>query len=286
MKIGLMFSNTGALVQPELLAHLVTTAEKCGIESVWTIEHVVIPQGFQTPYPYSRDGKLPGGENAPILDPLLPIAFAAALTSSIRFGTGVIILPQRHPLYIAKQAATLDVVSGGRLMLGIGSGWLTEEFQALQIEFSSRGARTDEAIQAIRAIWRDDPASFKGKHFNFDPIRSFPKPLQKSGVPIHVGGHSKAAVRRAARFGDGFFPAPGNLATLRELFDAVRAECSKIGRSPAEVELSAGGRLTLDLIKQFQDMGVSRAMTIPPGADRDGITRGLEKLGNEIIAKV
>jgi probable F420-dependent oxidoreductase len=282
MKIGLMFTNTGALSEPDLIAHLATTAEQCGLESMWTIEHVVIPQGFQTPYPYARDGKFPGGETAPILDPLIPLSFCASITSRLRFGTAVMILPQRHPLYVAKELATLDVLSGGRAMLGIGSGWLKEEFEALQINFKERGARTDEAIGAIRALWRDDPSTFAGKHFNFRELKSFPKPMQKRGIPIHVGGHSPAAVRRAARLGDGFFPAPGNLNVLKDLFGKVREECGKIGRNPAEIELSAAGRLTPDLIKTFQDMGVARAMTIPPGADRDSLSRGLEKLGNDL----
>jgi probable F420-dependent oxidoreductase len=192
------------------------------------------------------------------------------------------ILPQRHPLYVAKELATLDVLSGGRAMLGIGSGWLKEEFAALQIDFKDRGARTDEAVGAIRALWCNDPSSFEGKHFNFHALKSFPKPIQKGGIPIHVGGHSPAAVRRAARLGDGFFPAPGNLNVLKDLFGKVREECAKIGRNPAEIELSAAGRLTPDLIKTFQDMGVARAMTIPPGGDRDSLSRGLEKLGNDL----
>jgi probable F420-dependent oxidoreductase len=282
MKIGLMFTNTGALSQPDLIAHLATTADQCGIESMWTIEHVAIPQGFQTPYPYARDGKFPGGETAPILDPFIPLSFCASITKKLKFATAVVILPQRHPIYVAKELATLDVLSGGRVMFGIGSGWLKEEFAALQLDFKERGARTDESIAAIRALWRDDPATFEGKHFNFRAMKSFPKPLQKGGIPIHVGGHSPAAVRRAAHLGDGFFPAPGNLNVLKDLFGKLREECAKIGRNPAEIELSAAGRLTPDLIKTFQDMGVARAMTIPPGGDRDSLSRGLEKLGNDL----
>jgi probable F420-dependent oxidoreductase len=283
MKIGLMFTNAGAFTAPDLMAHLATTADRCGIESMWTIEHVVIPQGFKTPYPYSRDGKLPGGETGPILDPLIPLSFCAAITSKIRFGTAVMILPQRHPIYVAKELATIDVMSGGRAMLGVGSGWLKEEFEALQQDFHTRGARTDEAIGAIRALWREDPSTFEGKYYKFREMRSFPKPVKKGGIPIHIGGHSPAAVRRAARLGDGFFPAPGNLNVLKELFGKVREECAKIGRNPAEIELSAAGRLTPDLIKTFQDMGVTRAMTMVPGADRDAISRGLEKIGDDLV---
>src|SRR5258708_13480645 len=159
MKFGLMFVNPGPFSNPDLLAHLATTAENCGFESLWTVEHVVIPKGYQTPYPYSKDGKIPGGEDVAIPDPLLPLGFVAALTKKIKLATGVMILPQRHPLYVAKELATLDLLSGGRTILGIGSGWLKEEFDALGLDFHARGARTDEAIKSMRALSRRKPAT-------------------------------------------------------------------------------------------------------------------------------
>ncbi|MGH7935244.1 MAG: TIGR03619 family F420-dependent LLM class oxidoreductase, partial [Candidatus Binataceae bacterium] len=174
MKIGLMFVNSGPFSRPELLAELARGAEQCGVESIWTVEHVVIPHDYQSPYPYSKTGKIPGGEDVSIPDPLLPLSYAAALTSKIRLCTGVVILPQRDPLYLAKQLATLDVLSHGRVTLGIGSGWLKEEFDALGLDFHSRGARTDEAMKALRTLWRDNPSNFHGKHFNFGPVVSFP----------------------------------------------------------------------------------------------------------------
>src|SRR5215469_322089 len=151
MKFGLMFVNSGPFSNHELLAHLARTAEQCGFESLWTVEHVVIPKDYVSPYPYSKSGKIPGGEDVAIPDPLLPLSYAAALTKTICLATGVVILPQRQPLYLAKEIATLDLLSGGRVMLGVGSGWLKEEFNALGLDFESRGARTDEAIQAMRA---------------------------------------------------------------------------------------------------------------------------------------
>src|SRR5579859_7006486 len=226
MKIGLMFINSGPFSNPDLLAHLAQHAEACGVESLWTVEHVVIPKGYQTPYPYSKDGKIPGGEDVAIPDPLLPLSFVAALTKKIKLATGVMILPQRHPLYVAKELATLDLLSGGRTILGIGSGWLKEEFDALGLDFHARGARTDEAIQSLRACWRDNPSSFHGKHFDFGPLMSFPKPAQPS-IPVHIGGHSPAAARRAGRLGDGFFPALGEAAKLKELFAIMRTEAQK-----------------------------------------------------------
>jgi len=286
MKIGLLFANAGPFSQPDLLAHLATTAEKVGVESLWTVEHVVIPQGYKSPYPYAKDGKIPGGEHVPIPDPLIPLGFVAAITKKIKLATGVVILPQRHPVYVAKEVATIDVLSGGRMILGIGSGWLKEEFDALGLEFKHRGARTDESIQALRALWSEGPSSFHGKHFNFGPALSFPKPAQRGGIPIHIGGHSPAAARRAGRLGDGFFPALGEIPKLKELFDLMRDEAAKHGRKADQIELSCMGRANLDAFKALQDIGITRVVVPPPGNDKDKLSAGLEKLGNEVIAKL
>jgi probable F420-dependent oxidoreductase len=286
MKIGLMFVNSGPFSQPELLAHLAVTAEKCGVESLWTVEHVVIPQGYQSPYPYAKSGKIPGGEDVAIPDPLLPLGYIAAITSKVKLATGVMILPQRNPLYVAKEMATLDLLSHGRTILGIGSGWLKEEFDALGLDFHVRGARTDEAIKSLRALWNDNPSSFHGKHFDFGPLMSFPKPAQKGGVPIHVGGHSPAAARRAGRLGDGFFPAIGEIPKLNELFAIMREEAAKCGRKAEAIELSCMGRASLDTIKKFEDIGIRRVVVPPPGFDKDNLTRGLEQMGNDLIAKL
>lgn len=286
MKLGLMFANSGPFAEPELLAHLAKTAEECGIESLWTVEHVVIPHNYQTPYPYKRDGKIPGGEEVAIPDPMIPLAYVAPITRRIRLATGVLILPQRHPLYVAKEVATLDLLSHGRVILGIGSGWLEEEFDALGLDFHSRGARTDEAIAAMRVLWRENTSTFHGKHFDFHDVKSFPKPAQTSGVPIHIGGHSPAAARRAGRFGDGFFPAITDVEKLKELFAIMRETAQKAGRDPASIELSSGGRADLDTISRLHDIGVSRVVITPPAFDADGLTRGLHKIANEVLAKL
>ncbi len=287
MKLGLMFANSGPFSNPQLFAHLAQSAERFGFESIWTVEHVVIPQDYKSPYPYSPSGKIPGSEEVPIPDPLLPLAYAAAITKNLKLGTGVMILPQRHPLYVAKEMATLDVLSNGRAILGIGSGWLKEEFDSLGLDFRRRGARTDEAIQSLRALWSPDAASsFHGRHFNFGPVKCFPKPVQKGGVPIVVGGHSPAAARRAGRFGDGFFPAISDPAKLKELIAMMAAEAEKAGRDPGAIELSCMGRAKLDSIKALQDVGISRVVVAPPAFDQEGITRGLEKIANEVIAQL
>ncbi len=286
MKFGLMFVNSGPFSDPDLLAHLAITAEQCGFESLWTVEHVVIPKGYATPYPYSKDGKIPGGEDVAIPDPLLPLGFVAAVTKQIKLATGVMILPQRNPLYVAKEMATLDVLSHGRTILGIGSGWLKEEFDALGLDFHSRGARTDEAIKSLRALWCENPSSFHGKQFDFGPVMSFPKPAQQQGIPIHIGGHSPAAAKRAGRLGDGFFPALNEVAKLQELFGLVREAAAKANRKAAQIELSCIGRAKADAIKPFEDIGISRVVVAPPGFDKEALSRGLEKIGNEVIARV
>ena len=287
MKLGLMFVNSGPFSNPSLLAHLATTAERCGVESMWTVEHVVIPQDYKSPYPYSSSGKIPGGEDVAIPDPLLPLAFAAAVTKKIKLATGVLILPQRHPLYVAKELATLDVLSGGRAILGIGSGWLEEEFTSLGLDFHTRGARTDEAIKSLRALWNEEAASFHGKHFNFGPVKCYPKPVQKGGVPIHVGGHSSAAARRAGRYGDGFFPTVTNPEKLKHLFELVRSEAQKAGRNPDAIEFSCMVRSTQpDDLKALADLGVTRVVMMPPGTKPEIITRSLEKFQQEVIARM
>ena len=286
MKIGISYANAGPFVQPERLSHLAETADRCGFESIWTVEHVVIPEGYKSTYPYAASGKIPGGEDVPIPDPLLPLAYAAARTTKLKLATGIVILPQRHPLYVAKELATLDVLSGGRMIFGIGSGWLREEFDSLGLDFGSRGSRTDEAIEAVRVLWREDSSRFEGKHFNFGPVKSFPKPVQKGGVPIHIGGHSKAAARRAARLGDGFFPMELDAAKLAGLLNYMKEECAKAGRNPAEIEISAAGKPTLDFVNRYREMGVSRMVIAPPAWDTEGLTRGLEKLADELLSKL
>jgi len=286
MKFGLMFATVGPFMMPESLARLAPLAEQVGIESMWSIEHVVVPIGYQSEYPYNKSGKLPMPDNMPLPDPLLPLAFAAAVTKKLRLATGILILPQRHPLYVAKEVATLDVLSGGRTILGIGSGWLKEEFDALGIPFNERGARTNEAIRALRSLWKQAPEPFDGKFYKWAAVESNPKPVQAGGVPIVVGGHSEAAAKRAGRYGDGFFPAKGDEAALKQLFDVMRDEAKKAGRDASKIEITAGAAKDLDAVKRHRDLGVSRMTVAPAGFDEDSIAKGLEKFGNEVIAKL
>ncbi len=285
MKFGLMYANAGPFAFPQLTAHLAQTAERVGIESLWTVEHVVIPVGYASTYPYDPSGKIPAPDQMPIPDPLVWLAYVAAVTKTIRLATGIVILPQRHPLYVAKEVATLDVLSGGRVIFGIGVGWLQEEFDALGIPFAERAARTAEMVRAIRSLWKDEAAPFHGKFHRWEKLESHPKPVQKPGVPIVVGGHTELAARRAARYGDGFFPGVADEEKLIWLLDVMRDECRRLGRDPATIEVTSGRAVPdAEGVKRLRDLGVSRFMVPPPAFDAEGLTQGLEKLG-DLIAR-
>ncbi|MEZ5850385.1 MAG: LLM class F420-dependent oxidoreductase [Hyphomicrobiaceae bacterium] len=238
MKFALHFANSN-FPDAASASRMARAAEKAGFESVLVIEHVVWPTTYASRYPYSPSGKLPGGPDTLLPDPLIWMAFAAAATTTLRFMTGILIVPQRNPVVLAKELATLDYMSGGRITLGIGVGWLKEEFEALGVPFARRGARTDEYIAAMRALWEKDDASFKGAFVSFEGMSCNPKPVQ-ARLPIVIGGHSEVAARRAARLGDGFFPATGSPVAIEPLIALMRAEATAAGRDPSQIEVTTG----------------------------------------------
>ncbi len=257
MKFGLRYCNTGRYVDPERAVELMQAGEAAGFESAWTVEHTVLPEGYESPYPYSPDGKIAGGANdIPLPDPLIWMAYVAARTSTIKLGTGILILPQHNPVITAKQIATLDVMSAGRILIGIGVGWLAEEFDALGVEFASRGARTDEYVAAMRVLWSDDAPTFSGEFVQFKGAYCRPQPVNGT-VPIIVGGHSKAAARRAGRIGDGFFPARG---ISEDLLQLARTTASENGRDPDALEITASLPPNLEEIPALAAQGVDRIL--------------------------
>jgi probable F420-dependent oxidoreductase len=289
MKFGVAFANVGPMAYAEGAVALAQAAEAGGFESLWTVEHTIVPAGYQSPYPYSPTGKMPGPEDSDIPDPLIWLTYVAASTSTIRLGTGILILPQRNPIVLAKEVATLDRLSGGRVELGVGVGWLEEEFDALGISFADRGARTDDHIAALRALWTQDAASHHGTHSSFDGAISRPRPTQGS-VPIVVGGHSKVAARRAGRLGDGFFPGRGSHEALAELIAVMKATAVEHGRDPDAIEISAGGNgalgsKALDEVKALRDLGVSRVIVPPLAYDPEGQRTAFAKYGEDVIAR-
>ena len=279
MKFGVMFANTGPFVEPDAAVELAQAAEAAGCESIWTVEHVVVPAGYASQYPYAKDGRMPGGrEDFDIPDPLIWLSYVAAATNKIRLATGVMIMPQRNPLVTAKAVATLDRLSKGRMILGIGSGWLEEEFDALGVSFDDRGDRTDEYLEAMKQAWASDTASYRGTFVNFSNVYSRPQPAN-GHVPIIVGGHSRRAARRAGELGDGFFPGRGNFDELAALFDHARHCAEESGRDPEALEFTAGGPTSPDYVEQLAEIGVTR-MIVPPMDPSQ-----FSKFGEEVISQ-
>ena len=243
MEFGVAFANIGPFVDPNHAIRLARAAEAAGFESIWTVDHVVVPAGYQSKYPYDPSGRLPSGEATVFPDPLIWLAYVAAVTSTLRLATGILIVPQRNPLVLAKELATLDHLSGGRMILGAGIGWLQEEFDALGIPFAGRGRRTEEAIGAMRALWSQDQASFEGSTANFSDCFLRPQPPGGT-IPVHVGGHSEAAARRAGRIGDGFFPFGVNPDELPRLIAIARQSAEEAGRDPMALEVTVQGIAT------------------------------------------
>jgi probable F420-dependent oxidoreductase len=287
MKFGVMFANTGFGSSPEGAVALAQAAEAGGFDSLWTVEHVVVPSGYQSEYPYDPSGKMAGGaEVFDLPDPLIWLAWAAAHTARIKLATGVLVLPQRNAVVTAKEVATLDHLSGGRVVLGVGVGWLAEEFAALGVPFNERGARMDEYIDVLRELWSPggDPekSTVDGRFVSFDQCIMRPRPAHGT-VPIVIGGHSPAAARRAGRRGDGFFPGGGTMEELAEMFALVRAEAEASGRDADAIELySGGGRPGPKLdarIEQLAELGVTNMVVAAAPPDE------LADIGRDLVAR-
>ena len=286
MKFGVAFANIGAFVDPVEAIRLARAAEAAGFESIWTVDHVVVPGGYRSKYPYDPSGRLPSGEGTVFPDPLIWLAYVAARTSTLRLGTGILIVPQRNPVVLAKELATLDSLSGGRMILGAGIGWLEEEFQALGVPFAGRGQRMDEAIGAMRALWSEERASFTGTTATFTDCFLRPQPPGGT-IPVHVGGHSEAAARRAGRIGDGFFPLGVGVEELPPLIDLTRASAEEAGRDPAAVEITMqcnamGGEEAVAAVKALQQAGVHRVL-VPAGLFGADFEQSLARYGEDVI---
>jgi probable F420-dependent oxidoreductase len=288
MDFGLAFANTGPFADPAGAADLARVAEAAGFESLWTVEHVIYPQGYESAYPYATDGKMPAVPSTPIPDPLVWLTWVAAHSQRLRLATGILILPQRNPLVLAKEVATLDHLSGGRVELGIGVGWLREEFDAIGVPWEHRGKRTDEYIEALRALWASDDAAYDGRFTNFERVSSNPKPAQGQ-VPIVIGGHSPAAARRAGRLGDGFFPGKGSPAELREMIDIVHQAAADTGRDPSAIRVTAASADVLrssdpvGAVQELASAGVSRVMLPAFALLRPSLEEAADSLRERVI---
>jgi probable F420-dependent oxidoreductase len=280
--IQLMYER---LSEPEFLIQAGQLAEQLGFDSLWLADHVVVPSGYASVYPYNAGGRVPV-EHFP--EPLISLALLAGLTERIELGTAVLVLPQRNPVVLAKQVATLDALARGRVRLGVGVGWLREEFEALDAEFDNRGARTDEYIDAMRSLWTQDAPRYDGKYVRLDgTFELVPRPARAEGAAVIIGGHSPAAARRAARRGDGFFPFTVDPEALVSLYEAMRKEAANIGRSTDLIELIGPTTTLPGWIARLEDMGVTHAI-MPSGSpdlDLEALKLRLGRFSERAIEK-
>ena len=253
--LGLFGTNMGAAATAEGARRLGALAEDLGYDSLWMGEHVVAPSPRVAPSPQEPD--------YPILDPLVAFGFMAAVTERVRLATGIIILPQRNPVVLAKQLASLDVVSRGRVVFGMGVGYVEPEMRAVGVPMEGRGARSDEYVAAMRALWQDEKPAFAGEHVSFRGVDAYPRPVQDR-IPVIVGGHSEAAHRRAVRIGDGWYGFALDRATTAVQVASLRQAAEAAGRDFESLELtvSPAERLDADVVRDFSDMGVDRLVLI------------------------
>lgn len=284
MKLGIVPVNIGVLSPVKLVA-VAQKAEECGLESVWTFEHVIVPTDYASKYPYHPSGKMGVTAETPFLDPLITLAHIAATTKTLRLGTGINILPQANPLLMAKQAATLDVLSGGRFELGLGIGWLREEFDAMGTPFARRGARFDDYLTAMKKVWTGDEVQHEGDFVQWSGFKSHPRPHQRPHMPIVIGGTSDRAFRRVIEHGDTWFAPNHNVAELTEQLTRLRAMSSDLGRDPDTIAITAMWSMVKErgAIAQYEALGVDRLVVPLTSTGEANPLVGIEKLG-EVLA--
>ena len=279
MRIGVFATFMSPLATPQLVAGLGSRLEQAGIDSLWMGEHVVLFDEMEFPYPGSRDGKIPVPAGGGLLDTVATFGFLASATRTLRLGTGITLVPQRNPVYTAKEFATLDWLNGGRIDFGVGVGWCKEEVLACGYGWEDRGARCDEFLKAMIALWTEPVASFHGKHVKLAACRMDPKPVQKPHVPIIVGGHGPRSLRRAAELGNGWY----GFALTPELLAGILAKLdralAKAGRSRDGFEIVVTPQqASPDTIRAFSDLGVDR-LVVQLGSQRpDALERRLPEL--------
>ncbi len=285
MKVGLAFASSIGIEGEETL-EICRRAEAAGFESVWGGEHVIMPDSIASRYPYTPDGKIPAEPETPIPDPLIWLAFAAAAAPTLRLGTCILIVPQRNPLVLAKELATLDRLSNGRVELGLGVGWMREEFDALGVPWERRGARNDEYIEAMRELWKGPHAEYHGEFVDFEPATCSPRPVNGS-IPVIVGGDTDAAINRAVRLADGYFPGEGDFERLSALLQRVRNAAEDAGRDPKALAINTMfGAQMMDPpagVEQMLSLGVDRIMVPAFFFAGDGGLDRLEAFGETVI---
>ena len=280
MKFALVPVNVGVPTTEHMLG-TARAAEALGFESVWTFEHVIVPVDYSSKYPYNSTGKMGIPPETNFVDPLVAVTAMATVTERLKFGTGVNILSQANPLYVAKQAASLDMLSGGRFMLGVGIGWLREEFVAAGVPFERRGARFDDYIAAMRKVWSGEVVEHQSEFLNWSGFKSYPIPQQ---LPVVMGGDKGKIYERIARHGDGWFAPIPEVENLAPALDQLKAACDAEGRDYKDIEISCmwnpkGGA---DSVRAYEDAGVHR-LIVPLQALGPDPAEGMQKISAELI---
>jgi probable F420-dependent oxidoreductase len=282
MKLG-VFVGFGNHTPPELIAHTGRTADERGLHSLWAPEHVLVFDDYVSRYPYSADGRIPFGPMG-LIDPFDALHFLCGVTSRIRLGTGICIVPQRNPVYTAKHVADLDFLSGGRVDFGVGIGWLREEFQALGVAFEQRAARTDDYLRLMKQLWTEKrDSSYQGEFHSLPPSVFGPHPVQQPHPPIYVGGNSEPALRRTAELGQGWYGHDLDPESASACLQALDGFLAERGRRPHDVQrlVSPFFRpVDPDVLARYRDLGIDQVVLPLVGADADA----LERRGDELAA--
>ncbi|HEV8473340.1 MAG TPA: LLM class F420-dependent oxidoreductase, partial [Methylomirabilota bacterium] len=266
MNVGVSVPLPAYLVDPGLMAK---KAEELGFESFWCAEHPFMPVKTTSRFPAAEDGVIPE-TYAHFVDPFVALARASGMTSRIKLGTGIVLVPERHPLLLAKEVATLDLFSGGRFLFGIGAGWLREETEIMGGDFDHRWTQTRESVLAMKELWTKPEASFDGRYYKFPAVKSNPKPAQKPHPPVLLGGAAKNVLQRVVAWGDGWLPNRVTPEQLRESRATLDRLAKEAGRDPATITISVHGQpADRDLIKRLVDAGATRVLVRPATVKTD-----------------
>ena len=289
MRLGLHALGISAGADRAVIDAVASAADDCGFATLWVGEHVVMVDRSASRYPYSEDGVIAVPAQADWLDPMITLSFIAAASSRIAIATGVLLLPEHNPVVVAKQAASLDRLSAGRLTLGVGVGWSREEFEALGVPFEHRAARTAEYVAAMRTLWRDDVASFNGRFVGFDSIRVNPKPIRDRRIPVVLGGNSDPALRRVAAWADGWYGFNlDGVAAVRERIDTLEQLCAESGRDRAELRLSVAlVSAQVGDVGALAELGVDELVLVEaPPEDPDAATDWVSTLADKWMSEL
>ena len=281
MRIDLWIPTANPMTTPELLALIGAEAEERGVGTIWVGEHVVLFNEYASSYPYSEDGRIPAPPGTGLLEPLVSLSFLAAHTTTVRLGTAMLLLPQRNPVYTAKEVSTLDWLSNGRVDLGVGVGWLEEEFNAVNVPWPQRGRRTDEYLEVLRTLWCDETSAYEGEFYSLDPCAMFPKPVQEPHPPIHIGGESDAALARAARVAQGwhtFNRTPDQLAEPLAKLDRLLADSGRVRDDLTITVCPYFQPLDTEIAAQYAEAGVDAVAVLLFAFGPDDVLAALDRL--------